>query len=107
MMKTTALSLLAATAQAKNMTNMTASPNDGVCEVIANDLPSECGCQEGGNGQFQVKCDVDFLDVDTIEFTANFQPCAAEAEVNFEIVEEDAGIDYQKSSSAGDAEEYP
>jgi hypothetical protein len=107
MMKSTALTLLVAIAQAKNTTNMTATPSNGVCDVISGDLPSECQCTEGDSGQFAVACTVDFLDVDTIDFTANFQPCAAEAEVDFEIVEEDAGIDYTKSYTAGEAAEYP
>ena len=52
----------------KNATNAT-SVLDDMCSVIAYDLPSECQCQAGGNGQFEVQCQVDFMDVDEIGLT--------------------------------------
>ena len=63
--------------------------------------------QEGDYGQFQIYCTIDLLDVDEINFTANFQPCADEAEADFEVVEEDAGINYQTSYRGGEAETFP
>merc|ERR1719345_556598 len=90
----------------KNATNAT-SVLDDMCSVIAYDLPSECQCQAGGNGQFEVQCQVDFMDVDEIGLTGSFAPCAQEAEAEFEVTESDLGIDWTKSYEAGEAEEFP
>ena len=50
---------------------------------------------------------VDFLDVDEIVFTANLSPCGDPASAQFEVAESDAGIDWSKTYSAGDSEEFP
>tara|TARA_B100000795_G_scaffold17640_1_gene11707 strand:+ start:707 stop:1414 length:708 start_codon:yes stop_codon:yes gene_type:complete len=92
-----------------NRTNATKTKTlDGICSVIADDLPSECQCTSGsGVGEFTVACTVDFLDIDEIGLTGNFQPCGSPAQANFEVTEADLGIDYTKSYEAGDAQEFP
>ena len=80
---------------------------DGICAVVGYDLPSECQCQEGQNNQFQISCQIDFLDVDEIQLFATFAPCNQPAQAAFEVREADAGIDYTKQYSGGEAMEFP
>ena len=92
----------------KNLTaaDVVRGGENGLCSYIAGDLPQECQCQDGQQGQFQIDCTVDFLDVDTIGFAAAVAPCAQPAEAQFRITESDAGIDWQKTYSAGDTQEF-
>ena len=103
-----ALLVGSAAAAANNTLALNATrPLDGVCSVVGPDLPSECQCQQGQNAQFQISCQVDFLDVDEIGLYALFAPCNQPAAATFEVTEQDAGIDYKKQYEGGEAMEFP
>ena len=59
------------------------------------------------SSQFEVSCQVDFLDVDTIGLAGAFAPCNQPAQANFEVTESDLGIDYKKSYEGGESMEFP
>lgn len=81
-----------------------ASPDDDLCSIIYDDLPSFCSCTPNDIGG-KVECSISIFD-DTVNFIANIQPCAQPADIEFEISDTDLGVDYTKTISMQDSEQF-
>lgn len=80
---------------------------NGLCDYIADYLPSFCSCEDKDLGAI-AQCDVDVLGLDTIGVKADFEPCAQPLHIDLEITESDMGIDYPITGiTAGEDNEIP
>ena len=80
------------------------SPDDTFCDLVNPDLPSECTCTANDEGGV-VDCSVSLFG-DDVTFIANVQPCASPADVKFEIKDTTFGVDYTKTISLDDTEQF-
>jgi len=77
------------------------SPSSSFCGIIADDLPSECTCQNTGNIGGIVDCKED-IGVDVIGVKGTISPCTNPAKMTVEIYETDAGISVTEGVTAGE-----
>jgi hypothetical protein len=81
--------------------------DDGLCEYIADYLPSFCSCEDKQYGGI-AQCSVNVLDLDTIGVKLDIEPCGDPLTVSLEVTESDLGIDYPITGlTAGEDEDIP
>lgn len=79
-------------------------PNENLCDVVGGDLPSECDCTPNDIGG-DISCSFSLFS-DEITLSANVQPCASPADIAFEIQDTTFDIDYTKTVSMDDTEQF-
>jgi hypothetical protein len=88
------------TVTAKFAPLLAARSNSGLCEIIGDDLPSECTCKDDVVLGGTIDCTED-LAIDTVGLRGVMTPCGDEAKIALTIYETDIGFQYSKSISSG------
>ena len=75
-----------------------------ICSVFNDDLPSFCHCADVGGGA-DAKCTIDFLDIDSVVFEADLEPCNLKGSIS--VTETDMGVAWSEGFGVDESIDIP